>query len=172
MSACTVRSATREDAAAINDIQNYYVEHSTATFLTEPLTLEERLSWYDEHGEVHPVTVAVSNRSVVGWGALGTFRPRAAYRRTAELSVYVHHDWHRRGIGRAIVSDLLERAAALDYHALVGGCCSEAEPSIALLEALGFSRVAHFPEVGRKFDRWLDVVFVQRLVTEARCPPA
>ena len=167
MSACTVRSATREDAAAINAIQNYYVERSTATFLTEPLTLEERLAWFDEHKDAHPVTVATSGAGIVGWGALGTFRPRQAYSGTAELSVYVHHEWHRRGIGRAIVCDLVERAAALGYHALVGGCCSEAEPSIALLEALGFSRVAHFPEVGRKFGRWLDVVFVQRLIIQA-----
>jgi phosphinothricin acetyltransferase len=164
MSHCVVRTATRADAAAINDIQNYYVERSTATFLTEPLTLTERLAWYDEHSELQPVTVAVADGCIVGWGALGSFRPRAAYSRTSELSVYVHHEWHRRGIGRAVVSDLVERARMLDYHALVGGCCSEAVASIALLEALDFKRVAHFPEVGRKFGRWLDVVFVQLII--------
>ena len=164
MTAFEIRTATRDDAAAINDIQNYYVERSTATFLTEPLTLQERQDWFDGHSDVHPITVAVASGATVGWGALGTFRPRAAYSRTAELSVYVHHEWHRRGIGRAIVIDLIDRAQALDYHALVGGCCSEAEPSIALLETLGFVRVAHFPEVGRKLGRWLDVVFLQRLV--------
>ena len=167
MSACPIRLATRADADAINSIQNYYVERSTATFLTEPLTIEERLAWLDEHSSVHPVTVALANGSIVGWGALGTFRPRAAYSRTTELSVYIHHEWHRRGIGREIVSDLLARARALEYHAVVGGCCSEATASIALLEALGFSRVGLFPEVGYKFGRWLDIVFLQRLVTAA-----
>src|SRR5688572_2813595 len=125
MSACTIRLAAREDAEAINSIQNYYVERSTATFLTEPLTLDERLAWLDEHSTAHPVTVAAADGSIVGWGALGTFRLRAAYSRTAELSVYVHHESHRRGIGREIVSDLLERGRALGYHAVVGGCCSE-----------------------------------------------
>lgn len=164
MRAWSIRIAARADAEPINAIQNYYVERSTATFLTEPLTLEERLAWFDAHGPAQPVTVAIAAGAVIGWGALGTFRPRAAYSRTSELSVYVRHDWHRRGLGRAIVSDLIDRAQALGYHALVGGCCSEATSSIALLEALGFARVARFPEVGRKFDRWLDVVFLHRLL--------
>lgn len=100
----------------------------------------------------------------ISWGALEIFRSRPAYRHTAELSIYVDHEWHRRGIGRAILADLLTRARALGHHALVGGCCSESTAIITLLEGSGFSRVAHFREVGRKFDRWLDVVFLQRLL--------
>ena len=157
-----IRIATRDDAAAINDIQNYYVERSTVTFLKQPLTLAERLEWFDKHGDMHPITVAVAGDAIIGWGSLGTFRSAPAYQGTSELSVYVHHDSHRRGIGRAIVIDLVERAVALDHHAIIGCCCSEAVASIALLEALGFDRVGHFPQVGRKFDRWLDVVFVQK----------
>ncbi len=164
MSACSIRIAIRDDAGVINDIQNHYVVSSTATFLTEPLTLEQRLAWLDGRSQAHPVTVAQANGSVVGWGSLEVFRARPAYRHTAELSVYVHHVRHRRGIGRAILADLLERARALGHHTLVGGCCSETTAAIALLEASGFSRVAHFREVGRKFDRWLDVVFLQRLL--------
>ncbi|MBI3067691.1 MAG: N-acetyltransferase [Betaproteobacteria bacterium] len=164
MSACPIRLATKDDAEAINGIQNHYVVHSTATFLTEPLTLEQRLAWLEKRSPAHPVTVAQVDGSIVGWGALEVFRGRPAYRHTAELSIYVHHDCHRRGIGRAIVADLLTRARALEYHALVGGCCSESTAAIALLEASGFSRVAHFREVGRKFDRWLDVVFLQLLL--------
>jgi len=164
MSACTIRLATRDDARAINDIQNHYVVHSTATFLTEPLTLEQRLAWFGGRSLVHPVVVAQAGGSVVGWGSLEVFRSRPAYRHTAELSIYVHHEHHRHGIGRSILTDLLARAHTLGHHALVGGCCSESTAVIALLEASGFSRVAHFREVGRKFDRWLDVVFLQRLL--------
>lgn len=164
MNGCEIRLATRADALAINEIQNYYVVHSTATFLTEPVTLEQRLVWLEGRSPVHPVTVAQMDGTTIGWGALDSFRSRPAYRHTTEFSVYVHHEHHRRGIGRAIVSDLVERARALGHHALVGGCCSESTAVIALLEALGFSRVAHFPEVGHKFDRWLDVVFLQRLL--------
>ena len=167
MAALVIRTATREDAPAINDIQNYYVEGSTATFLMKPLTLAERLEWFDRHSDAHPITVALSDETIVGWGALGTFRSAAAYGHTPELSVYVHHEWHRRGIGAAIVNDLVERARALGHHAIVGCWCSEAAASIALLEALGFARVGHLPEVGRKFGRWLDVVFVEKLITPA-----
>jgi phosphinothricin acetyltransferase len=167
MTFCTIRTANRDDAGAINDIQNYYVERSTATFLTRPITLEERLAWFDGHSEAHPITVAVAENTIVGWGSLGTFRSAPAYGHTSELSVYVHHDWHRRGVGRAIVEDLVDRARALDYRAIVGVCCSEAAASVALLEALGFARVGHLPQVGRKFDRWLDIVLVQKLITPA-----
>jgi phosphinothricin acetyltransferase len=164
MNACSIRLATPDDAGIINDIQNHYVLSSTATFHTEPLTLEERLAWLKNRSSAHPVTVAQTEGSIVGWGALEVFRGRRAYRHTAEFSVYVHHDWHRRGVGRAIMADLVARARPLQYHALVGGCCSESTAVIALLEALGFDRVAHFREVGRKFDRWLDVVFLERVL--------
>jgi len=164
MSDCSIRLATPDDAGIINDIQNHYVLTSTATFHTEPLTLEERLAWLKNRSPAHPVTVAHAEGAIVGWGALEVFRGRRAYQQTAEFSVYVHYDWHRRGIGRAILIDLETRARALHYHALVGGCCSESRPVIALLESLGYDRVAHFREVGRKFDRWLDVVFLERIL--------
>lgn len=163
-SACSIRLATAGDAAAINDIQNHYVLSSTATFHTEPLALNERLAWLTSRSPAHPVTVAEIDGVIVGWGALEVFRSRPAYRHTAEFSVYVHHDWHRRGIGRAIMADLETRARSLRYHALVGGCCSESIAVIALLESLGYERVAHFREVGCKFERWLDVVFLERVL--------
>lgn len=164
MAACAIRTAMRDDAAAINDIQNHYVVNSTATFLTEPLTLAQRLAWLEGRSPGHPVTVALADGAVAGWAALGDFRSRPAYRHTVEFSIYVRPDSHRRGIGRALLADLTARAASLGHHALVGGCCSESAAILALLEASGFSRVAHFPEVGRKFDRWLDVVFMQKLL--------
>ena len=164
MVACSIRLATPVDAGTINDIQNHYVVSSTATFHTEPLTLDERLAWLRNRSPAHPVTVAEIEGAIVGWGALEVFRGRPAYRHTAEFSVYVHHDWHRQGIGRAIMADLETRARDLHYHALVGGCCSESTAVIAMLEALGYERVARFREVGRKFERWLDVVFLERLL--------
>jgi len=164
MNACSIRLATRDDAEAIDSIQNHYVVNSTATFLTEPLTMTQRLAWLEGRSPVHPVTVAEIDGIVVGWGALGEFRGRPAYRYTTEFSVYVRPDRHRHGIGRALLADLTERARFAGHHALVGGCCSESTAILALLEASGFSRVARFPEVGRKFDRWLDVVFMQRLL--------
>jgi phosphinothricin acetyltransferase len=94
MNACAIRSATRDDAGAINDIQNHYVVHSTATFLTEPLTLEQRLAWLEGRSPAHPVIVAQAGGPVIGWGSLEVFRTRPAYRHSVEFSIYVHHECH------------------------------------------------------------------------------
>ena len=161
MNSYCIRSATRADVEAIRAILNYYIEHSTVIFILKPHTLEERLAWFDAHSQEHPVTVVEVDGAVVGWGALSPFRPQAAYARTAELSMYLHHDFLGRGLGRAILDDLLVRARAAGHHVLLGVCCSDAISSIGLLESFGFTRVGHFREVGRKFDRWLDVVFLE-----------
>ena len=164
MLTATVRTAQRGDCQAINAILNYYVVNSTATFITEPQTLEERLDWFDGRGEAHPVVVAEVDGAVIGWAALSTFRARAAYARTAELGVYVHHEFHRRGIGRILIEELLQRGRACGLHVIVGGCCHESTASQALLEASGFRQVARFHEVGFKFGRWLDVIFLERIL--------
>jgi phosphinothricin acetyltransferase len=159
-----IRLATPGDCPAINDILNYYVEHSTATFITEPQTLAERRAWFNDRSEAHPVVVAELAAEIAGWAALSVFRPRAAYSRTVELGVYVRHDRHRRGIGGSLLDDLLARARAADHHVVVAGACSESAASIALLEGRGFVRVGHLHQVGYKFGRWLDVVFLQRVL--------
>jgi L-amino acid N-acyltransferase YncA len=159
-----VRLAVESDALAINDILNHYVVHSTATFITEPQKLADRLGWLLSRTAAYPVVVVEVAGKLLGWGALSSFRNREAYSKTAEVSVYIHPDHLRRGLGRAILSDLLAKACKLEHHALIGGCCKESTASIALLESFGFNQVGHFPQVGRKFDRWLDVVFLQLLL--------
>jgi len=159
-----IRLATVADAAAISAILNDYVTNSTATFITEPVSLDERLAWLKEHNDSHPAIVAEAQGKVIGWAALSSFRSRAAYRQTAEVSVYIDRNYHRRGIGRALLQELIGRGRKLGYHSLIGGCCSESVASIALLEQLGFSHAAHFHEAGRKFDRWLDVVFLELIL--------
>ena len=119
----TVRKARRDDCQSINDILNHYVANSTATFLTEPQTLDERLAWFDGRGSQHPVVVAEAATRVVGWASLSTFRTRAAYSRTAEVGVYVHHDFHRRGIGRALIDDVVARG----HVRLRGRSCAGAD---------------------------------------------
>jgi L-amino acid N-acyltransferase len=145
-------------------LMNHYIVHSTATFITEPETIEKRLAWLREHGDAHPVLVAELAGEVVGFGALGLYRPRAAYARTAEVSVYIHHAHHRRGIGRAIFSELIERARALGHHVLIGVACSESVASVTMMEAFGFTKAGHLSQVGWKFDRWLDTVIYQQLL--------
>ncbi len=164
MGALGIRAATAEDLAAINDIYNHYVIHSTTTYDVEPNSAVERARWFAEHGTAHPVTVAVRDGEVLGFGSLSRFRTRFAYRHSVEDSVFVRHDRFRQGIGSAILEDLIARASALGHHTVIGGIDAEQEPSIALHARHGFAEIARFKEVGHKFGRWLDVVFMQRML--------
>jgi L-amino acid N-acyltransferase len=161
---CRVRLATEADLPAIRDIYNFYVHTSTCTFQLEPDTEVERLAWYRNRCKKHPVTVAEVDGDVVGWASLSMWKERAAYDRTVEASLYVRADRQRQGIGRSLIDDLIERARALGHHVVIGGACTEHPGSIALQEAAGFVHVASFREVGFKFGRWLDVVYLQRVL--------
>ena len=161
MAEFTIRLATVADLGSIREIYNHYVARSTCTFQIEPDTAAQRLTWYQGRSASHPVTVAEQAGEVVGWGSLSTWSSRCAYARSVEFSVYVRHDMHRRGIGRALVLDLIARARMAGHHTIIGGACTEQSASIALQESLGFERVACFKEVGHKFGRWLDVAYMQ-----------
>jgi L-amino acid N-acyltransferase YncA len=156
-----IRAASEADLPAINDIYNYYVLHSTATYQEEPEPMEGRRAWFARHGAAHPVTVAELDGEVVGWASLSRYHVRSAYRRTVENSVYVRQDCHRRGVGRALTVDLIARARALGHHAIIAGIDAEQAGSVALHESLGFVRVGHLRQVGFKFGRWLDVIYAQ-----------
>ena len=99
--------------------------------------------------------------AIVGWGSLSQFRPRAAYAHSVEASVYLRHDVHRRGIGKALLLDLIARAKEAGHHTLIGGASADQVASLALQKSLGFQQVGHFKEVGSKFGRWLDVIYSQ-----------
>jgi L-amino acid N-acyltransferase YncA len=165
MGLATVRLATAEDLPAINDIYNYYVPRSTCTYQLEPETIKDRAAWFQAHDpQRYPVTVDEQGGEVVGWGSLSKFRERAAYAPTVEGSVYIRHDRHRQGLGRLILLDLIHRARSMGFHSLIGRVDAEQSASIALQESLGFQRVAHLKQVGYKFDRWLDVIYLQLML--------
>jgi len=163
-----IRCATEADLPAIRAIYNHYVLTSTCTFQLEPDTEAERLAWFRVRGDKHPVTVAEVGGAVIGWGSLSRWKERAAYDRSVEASVYVAADQHRRGIGRMLLLDLVDRARALGHHAVIGGACTEHPGSIALQESVGFERVGCFREVGFKFGRWLDVLWLQKVLDGSR----
>lgn len=162
-----IRPATMDDAQAISDIYNHYVEHSTCTWDLEPESLDARRQWLAKGSEDHPRIVAESEGEVIGWGSLSPFHSRCGYAKTVEFSVYVRHDQHRRGIGRMIVEDLIERAKKQGHHVVVGSTCSEQSGSLRLQESLGFKKAGQLPELGRKFGRWLDVVYMVLLLDES-----
>jgi L-amino acid N-acyltransferase len=159
-----IRLAREDDLAAIDEIYNHYVARSTCTYQYEPTTPAQRLAWFRAHDAKHPVTVAVADGGVVGWGALSWFRERDGYRFTVENTVYVRPDRHRRGIGRALLADLVERARTLGHRTIIAGISAEQEASVALHAAFGFAEVARMRHVGFKFDQWLDVVFLQLML--------
>lgn len=156
-----IRLATIADLAAIRHIYNHYVIHSTCTFQIEPETEAERLAWFRSRSPAHPVTVAEIANEVAGWASLSPWHSRAAYARTVEASVYIREGMNRRGIGRTLILDLIERARAAGHHTIIGGACTEQIASMELQKALGFEPVAGFREVGYKFGRWLDVSYFQ-----------
>jgi L-amino acid N-acyltransferase YncA len=162
-----IRAATPADLADVNAIYNHYVLHSTCTYQTEPETAEARAAWFAAHGPRHPVTVAQRNGQVVGWGSLSPYHRRAAYGWTVENSVYVRPEMHRQGIGRAILADLITRAEALGHHVMIAIIDADQAASIALHAAFGFATVGHMKELGFKFDRWLDVRYMQLMLGAA-----
>jgi phosphinothricin acetyltransferase len=160
-----IRAATLEDAPAIEAIYAHYVLTSTCTFQEEPGSLAERRAWLADRGPRHPVTVAVDGEEVVGWGALSPWNRRSGYRHTVENSVYVRHDRQRRGIGDALLGDLVRRARRADLRVIVAGVSADQPGSLALHRAHGFEPVGTLRGVGLKFGRWLDVTWLQLVLT-------
>ncbi|MBI2992588.1 MAG: N-acetyltransferase [Gammaproteobacteria bacterium] len=156
-----IRAANAADLPAILEIYNYYVVHSTCTYQIEPDTEEKRARWFAKRGSAHPVTVAEADGTIVAWASLSPWNPREGYARTVEASIYVRHDLLRRGIGSALLSDLIERAQALGHHAILGGVCTTQTASIALQERFGFRQAGYLREAGFKFGRWLDVAIME-----------
>ncbi len=159
-----IRIAGPDDLPAINAIYNHYVAISTCTYQVVPSTEQERRQWYDAHDALHPITVAEVDGQIVAWGSLSCFHPRAAYDRTVEDSVYVHHQWQRKGIGRAILADLISRARELGHHTVIGIISGDQIASVEIHRALGFQEAGYLKEVGFKFGRWLDVVYMQLML--------
>ena len=150
------------DADALRAIYNVEVLESTVTFDLRPRTLAEQVAWIDDHSGGHPAIVAVDeNDDVGGFASLTPYRPRPAYSTTVEDSVYVHRDLRGQGIGRLLLTDLVQLARDHGFHAVIGRIVGDHDASIALHAACGFTQIGREQEVGRKFNRWLDVVLMQ-----------
>lgn len=160
-----IRVAGADDLPAIDAIYNHYVEHATCTWQYAPSPKAERRAWLDAHGEAHPITVAVDDGgAIVGFGSLSVYNQREGYRFTVEDTVYVHPAHHRRGLGRALLADLVERARALGHHSIVASISADQAASIGLHAAAGFVEVGRMRELGVKFGAWLDCVYMQKLL--------
>jgi L-amino acid N-acyltransferase len=160
-----IRAATEQDIPEITAIYNEVVANSNAVWTEKPDTEAERVAWMAARRALgYPVLVATAGRAIVGYGTFGDFRAWPGYRYTVEHSVYIHADHRGRGLGRIIIGELVSAATARGKHALIAGIDGSNQASIKLHARMGFAEVARMPEVGRKFGRWLDLVFMQRLL--------
>ncbi len=167
-----VRPAEPGDLAALLAIHNDAVTTTTASYDYEPRSEEGQRAWFAaKQAAGYPVLIAETDGAALGFASYGVFRAWAGYRFTNEHSIYVERNARSRGIGRSLLEPLIARAAADGYHMMIGGIDATNEASLRLHAALGFVPVGTLREVGRKFDRWLDLVLVQKWLRPAGAPP-
>lgn len=163
-----VRPADVDDLAAIRRLFNALIPTTVIAWRDHLASEEEIADWFEEQASAdRPVLVAVVDGQVAGYTTWTTFRGGSrfpGYRHTAELTIHVDGAHHRRGVGRALLRALIDEGRRRDLHVLVAGVDAENSASIALHRSMGFVEVGRMPEVGRKFDRWLDLVLVQRVL--------
>lgn len=158
-----IRAAALADAAAITEIYNHAVRHTTAIWNDTEVDVANRESWLTaKQQDGHPVLVAVDDGGpVVGYASYGPWRDFDGYRHTVEHSVYVRADRQGAGVGQLLLTELLERARADGHHVMVAAIDRDNAGSIRLHERLGFRQVGQMAQVGVKFGRWLDLVLLQ-----------
>lgn len=162
-----IRDATTADLPAISALYNALIATTTVAWTEVPERLEDRERWFASRsgdGDATVVAVADDGR-IIGYAAFGPFRDNAkwpGYRTTVEHTVHVDAAHHGTGVGRGLIEALVDRARAQGMHVMIGALDGANDASIRFHERLGFEVVGRLPETGRKFDRWLDLVLVQR----------
>ena len=160
-----IRAATSADLPGLLAIYNDVIATSTAVYSFEPTTLEERRAWLEARArQRYPVLVAAESGDVLGFASFGDFRAWPGYRFTVEHTVHVRADRRGHSVGTTLVRALMSRARELGKHVMIAGVDADNAASLRFHERLGFERVAHFREVGFKFGRRLDLVFLQRML--------
>jgi L-amino acid N-acyltransferase YncA len=160
-----IRDAREADLPGLLEIYNDVIATTTAVYRETPASLDDRRTWWQARAaDGYPVLVAIDNGLVVGFASFSDFRAWPGYRFTVEHSVHVRAGRRGAGIGLSLMHPLVERARALGKHVIMAGVDADNAGSIRFHERLGFERVGHLREVGFKFERWLDLVFMQRIL--------
>lgn len=160
-----IRSAEPKDLSAILEIYNHSVLNTTASYDYEPSDMNHRVAWYEMHQQQDlPVFVAENQSGVIGWSSLSKYRDRIGYRFTVEDSVYIAEPHRGKGVGKALLAPLIQAARDRNLRAIIGAIDADNKASIRLHAAFGFEKVGHFRKVGFKFERWLDVVYMELLL--------
>ncbi len=170
MSGIAIRPARESDAGAIATIYNQGIEDRIATLETELRTPEERRRWLAARSPRHPVIVAEADGqpaaagTVVGWGSLNPYSPRAAYQYVADFSVYVERGWRSKGVGRLLLERLIELARGLGYHKVMLSAFPFNQAGVALYERMGFTTVGICHEMGLLDGKWTDTIIMEKLL--------
>jgi len=148
-----LRHATADDLESLTQIYNHYVRHSIATFDTTPFTSEARRTWLTHHaeGSPHQLWIAEQNKSVLGYASSGRYRPKPAYDRSVETSIYLHPDHLRKGLGQTLYKHLFQHLTPFELHRAYAGIAQPNPASVALHRAFGFHSAGTFTEAGYKF---------------------
>lgn len=159
-----VREALAADLPVLTSIYNHYIEHTPATFDIEPISLASRREWFDHFsgGGPYRLLVAVDDGDVVGYASSSRFRPKAAYDPSVEVTVYLHPDVTGRGIGVALYERLFAVLSEERLHRAYAAITQPNDASVALHRRFGFIEIGTLTEVGRKFDQWWDVLWMER----------
>ena len=164
-------NASRQDLPQVLAIYNEVIRNSTAVYSEEEFTAARGEAWFDSKvASGFPMIVARDASGIAGFGTFGEFRAWPCYRQTVEHSVHVRADRRGQGVGRALVVELMARAAASAKHVMIAGIDADNAVSLRLHRSLGFADVGHFHEVGFKFGRWLDLVFMECILSPTNAP--
>ena len=160
-----IRAFQAGDEIGIVGIYNHYIQNTAITFEEEPLSPQDMRDRVESYVKLYPWLVCIQNGKVVGYAYASKWHQRAAYRHTAEATVYVHQSKERCGVGKALYAALLQELHIMGTHVVLGCIALPNEGSVGLHEYFGFRKVAHFSEVGRKFEKWIDVGFWEKSFT-------
>jgi L-amino acid N-acyltransferase YncA len=156
-----IRACVSTDAAAIAEVYNHYVRETVVTFEEVPVSVDEMARRIVEIGARFPWLVWEDAGAVVGYAYASAWKSRSAYRFSVESTIYLAAGHHGGGIGTKLYGALLAELKTRNFHTVIGGIALPNPASVALHEKLGFVKIAQFAEVGRKFDRWVDVGYWQ-----------
>ncbi|MGR3913540.1 MAG: GNAT family N-acetyltransferase [Gammaproteobacteria bacterium] len=162
MTSLTIRPAARADAAEINRIYNHYVRHTTATFDTEPWSLARREAWLAEFAPPYFLLTAEDGDGLIGFAFNRGFRPKPAYSRSTETTIYTRR--RARGAGGALYAELFARITASELHRAFAVIALPNPASVAFHRRFGFRHIGTLSEAGYKFGRYIDTAWFEKVI--------
>ena len=163
-----VRTVKLEDATEISEIYNYYILNSVVTFEETPVSVGEMKDRIQSTNSKLPWIVYEKDQQVLGYAYASEWKSRGAYKHSVESTVYLRQGEENKGVGTSLYTELIEQLINMGFHAVIGGIALPNDASIALHEKFGYEKVAHFKEVGFKFEKWVDVGYWELMINKKR----